>query len=75
MRDADHLMIPSQRLHLGTNGMRDFAAVHVFGQSRRTPAMGLRRRAASRFDREHQARNFAARCDRAQWFERFARIR
>ena len=54
MRDADYLMIPSQRLHLGTNGVRDFAAdvrVDLVEHEQWNCVV----RSQRGFDRQHQA--------------------
>ena len=74
VRDANHLMIAPQRLHLRADSMRDFAAdvrVDLVEDEQRNRIV----RGERGFDRQHQARDFAAGRDHAQRFQRFARIR
>ena len=54
MRDADHLVIPPQPLHFGTNGVRDFAADVCVDLIEHEQGNGIMRSQRG-FDRQHQS--------------------
>ena len=73
MGDANHLMIAAQRLHLCANCVGDFTAdvgVDLVEDEQWNLVMCGQRR----FDCQHETRDFAARGDGAQRFQRLTRI-
>src|SRR5882724_5856600 len=74
MRDANDLVFISQSLHLSADGVRDFAPDVGVDLIEDKQGNGVLRR-QRRFEREHQARDLAARGDGAKRLQWFARIR
>jgi len=72
--DAKNLMLCRKFSHLGSNGIRDLSAhirVDLVENQKRNRVVGRERG----FDREHEPRNFTARCYCAQRLQRFSGIR
>ena len=74
MGNANHLMIVAQGSHFRSDRVRDLAAdvgVDLVEHEQWNRVVGRQ----GGFDREHQARDFAARGDGAERLQRFARVR